>query len=67
MPSRKRNPDRPDSHRKLPGWKKNPQVSPFKPSGEQAGIRLTVWLLAKSPMHLKLAILWVYRALGKIT
>ena len=54
-----------DTH--LPGWRKNPQVSPLKPSGEQAGIRLTVWLLAKSPMRLKLAILWVYRALGNFT
>ena len=51
-----------DEH--LPGWKKNTQLSLLKPAGEQALIRLTVWLLAKSPFRLKLFILWAYRVLS---
>jgi glycosyltransferase involved in cell wall biosynthesis len=49
----------------VPDYRKNPQVSPFRPKGEVPGIRFTVWLLTKSPMRLKKFILRLYGLLGR--
>lgn len=51
--------------RQVPGYRKNPEVSLFRPQGEVPGIRLTVWILTKSPLWLKKIILRLYGLLGR--
>ncbi|MCI8513476.1 MAG: glycosyltransferase family 2 protein [Lachnospiraceae bacterium] len=51
--------------KEVPDYRRNPQVSPFRPKGEIFGIRLTVWILTKSPMWLKKSILRLYGLLGR--
>lgn len=51
--------------KQIPDYRKNPEVSPLRPKGEVPGIRLTVWVLTKSPLWLKKTILRLYGLLGR--